>query len=204
VIASVSLADSYQEAKYDDTAKWAREVARKSTSMVWQELVAKFSRLEQIEERHNFNEAQNEELAPVARLYIFVSGSMPKALLKAYLKEASRFKGILVFKGLPNGSFKELSKLVIDLTSNNSRDPLEHLDAGAMQIDDEAFARFAVNAVPTVILAQEKKYTPDMADPQITYDKITGNVGIKYALEQFSLSGDLAQEALEQLNGDRK
>jgi type-F conjugative transfer system pilin assembly protein TrbC len=68
-----------------------------------------------------------------------------------------------------------------------------------MKIDDEAFDRFEVSAVPTIILSTTSEYQPD-ATTVIIYDKITGNVGIKYALEQFSSSGTLAKEATERLD----
>ena len=68
-----------------------------------------------------------------------------------------------------------------------------------LQIDDEAFDRFEVSAVPTIILSTTSEYQPHQTSTVI-YDKITGNVGIKYALEQFSSSGTLAKEATERLD----
>ncbi len=146
---------------------------------------------------------------PDAGLYIFVSHSMPKALLKSYLKEATKYKGVLVFKGLPNGSFKELFQLVKELTEDDVTHNSEvfGVDQAGVQIDDEAFESFGVTVVPTIVLSRSKstieELLPTESDPSLkpSYDSIVGNVGIKYALEQFSSSGDLNREALERLHG---
>ena len=37
-------------------------------------------------------------------LRVFVSSSMNKQLLKNYIEQAKRYKAVLVFNGLPNGS----------------------------------------------------------------------------------------------------
>ena len=150
---------------------------------------------------------------PEAGLYIFVSHSMPKALLKSYLKEATKYKGVLVFKGLPNGSFKELFQLVKELTEDDvAYNDVSHnnevfgVDQAGVQIDDEAFESFGVTVVPTIVLSRSKstieELSPKEGDPsrKASYDSIVGNVGIKYALEQFSSSGDLSKEALERLH----
>ena len=139
---------------------------------------------------------------------------MPKALLKSYLKEATKYKGVLVFKGLPNGSFKELFQLVKELTEDDvAYNDASHnkevfgVDQAGVQIDDEAFESFGVTVVPTIVLSRSKstieELLPQEGDPsrKASYDRIVGNVGIKYALEQFSSSGDLNREALERLHG---
>ena len=142
---------------------------------------------------------------PTAGLYIFVSHSMPKALLKSYFKEATKYKGVLVFKGLPNGSFKELFQLVKELTEDNMAAEAE--EQAGVQIDDEAFERFGVTVVPTIVLSRLvqtiEEFSPEAGDlpTSLNYDSIIGNVGIKYALEQFSNSGDLSKAALERLHG---
>lgn len=179
-----------------DDIKWASDLARSNLDMVWQNLRDKFQQQEQLEEKnadatsHNNNDRLSRQFTG---LYVFVSSSMSKPLLKAYLREASKYGGVLVFKGLPNGSFKELAKLVIELT--NDQDDGRYL-ASSMQIDDEAYERFEIISVPTIVLSQTDDYHPTKASA-LKFDKIVGNVGIKYALTEFARSGELTKQALE-------
>ena len=175
---------------------WASDLSQKSTAMVWQNLKEIFTQTEQAQDSENLQDTTPAKQA--GELYVFVSTSMPKPLLKSYVSEAKKYGGVLVFKGLPSGSFKELAVLVAELTI----DPVGTKDANnslGLQIDDEAFDRFEVSAVPTIILSTTSEYQPHQTT-QVIYDKITGNVGIKYALEQFSSSGVLAIDATERLN----
>ena len=111
-------------------------------------------------------------------------------LLKAYAKEARRYGGVLVFCGLPQGSFRKLTDLVISISDAKNE--------VAMQIDDEAFRSFDVKTVPTIVLSKPAS----MFSEQIThdkFDKVSGNITIKAALEIFAKQGDLAINAKELL-----
>lgn len=142
--------------------------------------------------------------SPITRatLKIFVSSSMPKNLLKAYHAKAVKYGGTLVFKGLPGGSFKELAKLVLSIAESG--------ETGSMQIDDEAFDRFAVKSVPSILLIKGQDYLNRcvgeqicaVANDKVIYDKITGSIGVRAALEKFVASGDLSQEAKRLLEND--
>lgn len=128
----------------------------------------------------------NSVLKPRPILQIFVSKSMPKQLLRAYAKEASRYDGVLVFRGLPEGSFRQLIALVMDIS-----------DASfpcAMQIDDEAFKAYDIKAVPTIVLSKPASIFDEQREIS-NFDKLQGNITIKYALELFSSGGDLASLA---------
>jgi len=67
---------------------------------------------------------------------IFVSNGMSKNLLKSYVKLAKKYNAILVFNGLPNGSWHKLSQLVTEISGDKP-------ELVALQIDDEAFAKAA-------------------------------------------------------------
>jgi len=181
----------------EEDVKWASDLTNSSIDTVWQNLKSKFNEQERLEIKTGFK-SNSDEGSPrqFAGLYIFVSTSMPKPLLKAYLKEANKYGGVLVLKGLPQGSFKELTKFVIDLTGNNG--DLQEIAAN-IQIDDEAYERFKVVSVPTIVLSKEDDYHPNQTS-NLKFDKMVGNVGIKYSLEEFSSSGELATQALEYLN----
>jgi type-F conjugative transfer system pilin assembly protein TrbC len=128
-------------------------------------------------------------LKPRPALQIFVSSSMPKAQLKAYALEAKRFGGVLVFKGLPGGSVSDLRKLVMEISTEES---------AAMQIDDEAFKVFEVERVPAIVLSETSSI---FAEQSIggKFDKVTGGVTIKVALELFHSNGNMTLEAKELL-----
>lgn len=132
-----------------------------------------------------------EALKPRPRLQIFVSHSMPISLLKSYAKEATKYNGVLVFRGLPAGSFHRLAKLVSDISGDNA-------EGIAMQIDDEAFKAFAVKSVPTIVLSKAASIFSEQVKVG-AFDKIGGNVTIKYALEVFAKEGDLKENARELL-----
>ena len=132
-----------------------------------------------------------EALKPRPRLQIFVSHSMPISLLKRYAKEAVKYKGVLVFRGLPAGSFNKLSLLVTDISGDSA-------EGIAMQIDDEAFKAFDVKSVPTIVLSKEASIFFEQVKGG-AFDKVGGNVTIRYALEVFAKEGDLKENARELL-----
>lgn len=129
-------------------------------------------------------------LKPRPSLQIFVSSSMSKHLLKAYAKEASRYKGVLVFRGLPSSSFRKLTDLVMDISDEQY--------PAAMQIDDEAFANFDINTVPAIVLSKPAAMFSEQSMPS-KFDKIAGNITIQAALEIFARDGDLSLQAKELL-----
>lgn len=125
-------------------------------------------------------------LKPRPVLQVFVSSSMPKKLLKSYAKEASKYGGVLVFRGLPDGSFRTMTNVVMDISDDDTQ--------ASMQIDDEAFKGFDIKIVPTIVLSKpESMFSKQIKSGR--FDKISGNVTIKYALESFAENGDLAIEA---------
>ena len=187
--------------------KWVKDLSDSSINMVFQNLKENFAKQEELErEKSNLNTnisyQEQEIIRRPSGLYIFVSTSMSKQLLRTYANEAGKYGGVLVLKGLPNNSFKELSKLVtelVDTKDQNQRKDLEISQNSNFQIDDEAFDKFNITSVPTIILSREDKYFPNQNE-KVIYDKIIGNVGIKYALRQFSETGELQKEASEILD----
>lgn len=106
-------------------------------------------------------------------LYIFVSLSMSKSLLGQYDQVAKQIEAKLVIRGFKNNSFKETIEVTQKL---------------AMQVDPVAFRKFGITSVPSFVLADNSKF-----------DKLVGNVSIKYALDQFEAQGDLKTQATEYL-----
>ena len=139
-------------------------------------------------------------------LRVFVSSSMSNELLKKYINEAKYYKAILVFNGLPNGSWRELSEIVTKITDES--------DEVAIQIDDEAFSRFGIVSVPSFVLSADDREewqtqlhgNEGGRSSRNTYDKLVGNISIRGALEVISKEGELsgiAQELLTSAAGYR-
>lgn len=105
--------------------------------------------------------------------YIFVSLSMPKSLLEAYDKLAKQIGAKLVMRGFKNNSFKETVQFTKEM---------------AIQVDPVSFKKFGITYVPSFVLSNNNQF-----------DKLVGNVSIKYALEQFEAKGDLKNKAKEYL-----
>ena len=192
-----SDAEKYRSSYSLEDIKWASDLAKSARMAVWQDLENKFTQQQQAGAN---DPGQGPDNKRPSGLYVFVSFSMPAPLLKNYLADASRYNAIIVFKGLPEGSFSKFNKAIIDLIGDD-----EHLAKSvAMQIDDEAFAKYAINRVPTIILNKnDDNAWVSGNEEQLIYDKIIGNVGIKYALEQFSDSGSLSDMADEYLANNK-
>ena len=163
-----------------ETMAWAKNIADRNQQMV-------MSNFKDMMQREGFDQNLRESvLKPRPILQIFVSTSMPRQLLKSYAREASRYNGVLVFRGLPQGSFLKLTDLVMDIS--DEKYPC------AMQIDDEAFKAFSIKSVPTIVLSKPKAMFEQQAK-EGQFDKVQGNLTIKAGLELFASSGNLASIA---------
>jgi len=124
-------------------------------------------------------------------LKVFVSSSMGKELLKNYLNQAKRYKATLVFNGLPGGSWRKLSELVYEVTGGDE-------EGVSMQIDDLAFVEYGITSVPSFVLAKEKGVFEERGDDEFerpSFDKVTGNIGIRRVLEEMREKGELSMLA---------
>ena len=163
-----------------ETMLWAQNITDRNQQMV-------MNNFKDMMQSEGFDQNLRESvLKPRPILQIFVSTSMPRQLLKSYAREASRYDGVLVFRGLPHGSFLKLTNLVMDIS--DEKYPC------AMQIDDEAFKAFSIKSVPTVVLSKPKAMFEQQAE-EGEFDKVQGNLTIKASLELFASSGDLASIA---------
>ena len=154
----------------------------------WAMNLAKFNQqasldnIKDIMDRAEFDQnLRDEVINPRPALQIFVSSSMPKALLKNYALEAKKYGGVLVFRGLPDCSVHKFTEYLMDIVTE---------ETSAMQIDDEAFAAFGINSVPTIVLSKpETIFSKEKTEAK--FDKVIGNITIKAALELFAGSGDM-------------
>jgi type-F conjugative transfer system pilin assembly protein TrbC len=116
--------------------------------------------------------------------YIFVTLSMSEHNLKQLIIYARKYNATLVLRGLVDNSFVKTSSIIQKLSE----------ESGGMIIDPNLFKEFNIKTVPSYVLASNKS-CPLSTTCVKTYDKLTGNVTPKYALEIFKEKGDLAAEA---------
>lgn len=164
-----------------DLARRSRQMSMKAIKKKWLEM--KKDELSEIYAGLDESEIFEEFTAPV--LKIFVSNSMGISLLKSYVEMARKYRAVLIFKGLPNGSWRELSDLIYEITEGEDT---------AIQLDDLAFNEYEVKSVPTFVLAKEESVF-DAENSNTKFDKIVGNIGIRRALEEISSAGELAEYA---------
>ena len=166
-----------------ENMEWANSIAERDRKLF-------VDNLKDMMQGEGFDSSTRESaLKPRPVLQIFVSSSMPKQLLKTYAREASRYNGVLVFNGLPSGSFRKLTELVMEISDENT---------AAMQIDDEAFKAYGVNAVPIIVLSKSASMFEEQTQAGM-FDKVKGNITIKSALTLFANNGDMRKEAGELL-----
>ena len=144
----------------------------------------------------------NAKAGEAPQFIAFASLSMPPASLKQMVRDTAKAGGIVVFRGFPGNSMKtfsaELAKVV------------DAEDFASIGIDPRLFRAFHVQAVPTYV-AVSSDFDPcsgfHCTTPVPPYDRMTGNVTVRYALEQF-VSGNgpgarVAAVALGSLERDR-
>ncbi|MCB1107314.1 MAG: type-F conjugative transfer system pilin assembly protein TrbC [Chlamydiia bacterium] len=111
-------------------------------------------------------------------LLVFISFSMPEASLLTLAKELETYGGAFAVRGLLNNSFAEFFNKLNHFKEMGINAPI--------LIDPDSFEEYEVEEVPTIILRGEK-----------TFDKMTGNVPISYALETFAKKGEESALAKE-------
>ena len=177
LIANTTLAE-------ESDLEWAKGIAERDHKMVMENFKNSMG------DKDFDQDLRESVLKPRPLLQIFVSSSMSRESLKSYVREAHRYNGVLVFRGLPQGSFRKLTDLVMDISGEQYK--------VAMQIDDEAFAQFGIKAVPAIVLTVPASMFSEQTARE-RFDKITGHITIKAALKTFAAQGDLAINAREWL-----
>lgn len=125
-------------------------------------------------------------------LMIFVSSSIPRSSLKDLMIQAKQSGGILVFRGII-GSLKNTQDFLAEISKENV----------SAIIDPRLFDIFQVKLVPTFVVLSSATQDCMEKDCQFTprHDRITGNITLKYALEQIEAGkGDASSIATEYLS----
>jgi len=129
-----------------------------------------------------------------SRLLIFISSSMPKKTIINLMQQASSLGAIFVVRGLINESYVRTYKYFSDLKGDSN--------VGIM-INPTLFKALDVTLAPTFALyesAQDLLQTACNTVP--VYTKVSGDVTVRYALEQLKQSkiASLAQIASNELD----
>jgi conjugal transfer pilus assembly protein TrbC len=127
----------------------------------------------------------SEEKMPT--VVVLASFSMPQATLKQLAADLKKVDGVLVIRGLINNSFKETA-----LT-------LQKLGTSVL-LDPTLFEKFNITSVPTFII-----FDGDLKEEHPTFDRMTGNVSLRFVLEKFAQEGEIKSVVLllEKLKGGK-
>jgi conjugal transfer pilus assembly protein TrbC len=117
-------------------------------------------------------------LASGPGLLIFVSLSMPRPTLARLIEQAARARAAVILRGFINGSLRDTVAQVQTLIGAHQV---------AVQIDPQAFDRFAVTRVPSFVLVRDGTRPVSCAAgscaPPGAFLRTAGDVSLNYALE---------------------
>ena len=133
---------------------------------------------------------------------IFASFSMGEKNLKKLTMQAARYNGVVVLRGFKNGDLKETTQFLLQHADNYKSTDKQGDSVGGITIDPNLFKEYSVTKVPTYVLTKPCEdnmsgISGNVCKPE--YDKLTGNVSPRYALEKFSTSGEFTSAAKERL-----
>jgi conjugal transfer pilus assembly protein TrbC len=143
---------------------------------------------------------QAQGLATGPGLLVFVSLSMPRPTLQRLVDQAARAKASIVLRGFANGSLRDTVAQVQGLIGSRQV---------AVQIDPQAFDRYAVTRVPTFVLVRDGTRPIACASgscaPTDSFLRTSGDVSLDYALEHMRRSapgfGPPADTFLKRIKG---
>lgn len=141
-------------------------------------------------------------LGEAPRFIAFASLSMPAQALRQMMDDVTRAGGVVVFRGLTQGSAKVMTEALGKVLK-----PGERMDG--VGIDPRLFRAFAVSEVPAyVVTASDFDLCSgfDCTSAVPPYDRMNGNVTAEYALRTFADGGGpgarIAAQHLARLQGD--
>lgn len=116
-------------------------------------------------------------------LYVFISLSMPRPTLQRLIEQAARAQAVVLLRGFKDGSLRETVAQVQDLIGDRP---------AAVQIDPQAFDRYAITLVPSFVLVRADARAPSCASgscmPPDTFVRLAGDVSLDHALQHMQHS----------------
>jgi conjugal transfer pilus assembly protein TrbC len=131
------------------------------------------------------NSADRSRLLESPRFIAFASTAMPAASLKAMLTDVPKAGGVVVFRGFPENNMKLFAQKLVEAAGSREA-------VGAAGVDPRLFRAFGIEAVPAYVLVSSDFDLCDGfdCDTQLPpYDRMSGNVTARYALESFAGGG---------------
>ena len=144
--------------------------------------------------------SQAQGLASGPALLIFISLSMPQPTLQRLIDQAARAQAAIVLRGFADGSLRTTVAQVQRLIGDRQV---------VVQIDPQAFDRYAVTRVPAFVLVREGIHpvacTGGSCAPAEGFLRTSGDVSLDYALEHMQRSapgfGPAADTLLKRIRG---
>jgi type-F conjugative transfer system pilin assembly protein TrbC len=119
------------------------------------------------------------------QLLVFISLSQPEQGLIELGKQVKAANGALILRGLVDGSYK---KTILALENFIDKAGI------GVSIDPELFTKYQIKQVPTFVITEvSKACAGNLTCIPASFDKLTGNVSLNYALDKFAQEGDLGQ-----------
>lgn len=126
--------------------------------------------------------------------YMFASLSLSDNILKQMLEYAELYNGVVVLRGIEDNSFVKTTNHILRIAREESK--------AAIIIDPTLFKKYKVVQVPAYVLAKIENCPAGMSCHPY-FDKISGNITPKFALEKILEKGDLKNEAQTLLGSNK-
>ena len=146
--------------------------------------------------RYNSKKFLEKDSDQLPGLMVFISLSMPENSLKQLAIQIRQAGGVLVLRGMYEGSLQKTINAIYELNKQGV----------SAIIHPEFFRKYDVRAVPTFVLENKEEGKCKFGNCTRVFDKLTGNVSLKYVLEQFASEGSnpkVAQQYLERIGGTK-
>ena len=146
--------------------------------------------------RYNSKKFLEKDSDQLPGLMVFISLSMPENSLNQLAIQIRQAGGVLVLRGMYEGSLQKTINAIYELNKQGV----------SAIIHPEFFRKYDVRVVPTFVLEDKEGGTCKFGNCTRIFDKLTGNVSLKYVLEQFASEGSnpkVAQQYLERIGGTK-
>jgi type-F conjugative transfer system pilin assembly protein TrbC len=146
--------------------------------------------------RYNSKDFLEKDSDQLPGLMVFISLSMPENSLNQLAIQIRQAGGVLVLRGMYEGSLQKTINAIYELNKQGV----------SAIIHPEFFRKYDVRAVPTFVLENKEEGKCKFGNCTRVFDKLTGNVSLKYVLEQFASEGSnpkVAQQYLERIGGTK-
>lgn len=154
--------------------------------------------IKNIEPKNNVQTQKETIKNPTTSILIFVSFSMPRQSMEAYLRDAKRIGASVIVRGLIDNSFQKTFQTMADLVRSSNGQGVE--------LNPIWFKRFHIHSVPAVVVipAGSDCFMNDQCYADKNFDVMTGDITLSAALKILRDRGvakEVAQTAIDKLEG---